>query len=603
MTLERQAATVPQRSSARMHRMPAGDLAELTRGGGGAATVRRLAVSERSARMIVLYGLLHTLAEGPHDAGPLASPAAAWRLLTEAEAVDRSAADRSLMYPLTGIWAAHLFRRIRKVVEDEAPFWVDLGYLHAVAATAAIRAGLEFTIDIPVRDGAAVLPGLGHAVFTGLDAVPARVESRAGATTVIAGGKRVTVAPGAPGWRPAVVCAAERSGARLVFVLDDFDPYRDLRGYSRPAPLPPGEADRWRSLTTEAWEMLVDQDKAAAESIAAALTVLVPIPAARPLRPLSASCDEAFAAVLASMPDDAEQLAATLVHETQHVRLGAVLHLFRFVEGDPGPRLYAPWRDDPRPLPGLLQGVYAFIGITDFYRSRGHALAAFEVALWRRQLRRVLTTLEGHRALTPLGRRLVANLAEPVARWAAEPIDEWLRGWGETAADDHFGQWRCHHLPVPAERAEALAAAWLAGRVCPRGDEGPDPDPVVDRGVERLDSRAILIRLRLGWPEVFERIRQAPAGVGEHVAGALPADVHLVAGEPEAALRSYERHVAADPGDPRGWLGLGLALTALGEPPEFLMRRPELVRAVARGIARRGVTVPAQSLVRWFEYR
>ena len=27
---------------------------------------------------------------------------------------------------------------------------------------------------------------------------------------------------------------------------------------------------------------------------------------------------------------------------------------------------YAPWRDDPRPISGLLQGIYAFVCITEF---------------------------------------------------------------------------------------------------------------------------------------------------------------------------------------------------------------------------------------------
>ncbi|GAB2617740.1 HEXXH motif domain-containing protein [Paractinoplanes abujensis] len=583
------------------HRVPAVDFAQLTHGRGTAEAVRRLAVSERSARMIVLYGLLHTLAAGRHDVGPLAPPAEAWRLITEAESADRAAAEQTMMYPLTGIWAAHVFRRLRGVIADPAPLWLDLGHLHALAAASAVRAGLDFTIDIPVRDGLAVLPGLGYATFPAVDAGTAQVEARSGVVTMTNGDRRVPVASGASDWHPAVRCVAETDGAHLEVILDDFDPYRNLQGYSAAPQLDPGDVERWRTLLTGAWRILVEQDRTAAESVAATLTVLVPIPRGKPLRPLSASCDEAFAAVLASMPDDEEQLASTLVHETQHVRLGAVLHLFRFVADRPAARLYAPWRDDPRPLPGLLQGVYAFTGVTDFYRGRGHAVATFEVALWRHQLNRVLAGLREHPALTPAGRLLVGNLAETVQQWLSEPIDPRLRALGEAAAADHFGQWRCYHLPVPDDTVDALTTAWLTGRPCPAVPEAADPDPVVDIGVGRLDSRAVLTRIRLGDPEEFARLRAAPAEAGRVVAGTLEADFSYVAGDYHDARDRYDRHLAANPGDPHGWLGLGLTLAALGEAPKTLLARPELVRAVARRIADRGGTASARSLVDWFE--
>ncbi|MET8150793.1 aKG-HExxH-type peptide beta-hydroxylase [Actinoplanes sp. NPDC049668] len=53
-----------------------------------------------------------------------------------------------------------------------------------------------------------------------------------------------------------------------------------------------------------------------------------------------------------------------------------------------GRRYYVGWRDDPGPLSGLLQGLYAFAGVTDFWRvhrERSGALTQFEFALWHRQ--------------------------------------------------------------------------------------------------------------------------------------------------------------------------------------------------------------------------
>jgi hypothetical protein len=37
---------------------------------------------------------------------------------------------------------------------------------------------------------------------------------------------------------------------------------------------------------------------------------------------------------------------------------------------DDGHRYYVPWRDDPRPISGLLQGAYAYLGVTGFWRTR-----------------------------------------------------------------------------------------------------------------------------------------------------------------------------------------------------------------------------------------
>ncbi|GAA3300168.1 hypothetical protein GCM10020295_40210 [Streptomyces cinereospinus] len=103
------------------------------------------------------------------------------------------------------------------------------------------------------------------------------------------------------------------------------------------------------------------------------------------------------------------------MHEFQHIKLGALINLGPLTEPppDPGPPeelFYAPWRDDPRPLEGLLQGIYAFFGVARFWRAHRRTadaayvpLAHFEFALWRAQVWSVLTEAHGHRLLTPLG--------------------------------------------------------------------------------------------------------------------------------------------------------------------------------------------------------
>lgn len=70
-----------------------------------------------------------------------------------------------------------------------------------------------------------------------------------------------------------------------------------------------------------------------------------------------------------SEPPDAETLAVSLIHELQNIKLGALLHLLTLTGDDDGSLYYAPWRDDPGPLGGFLQGIYAFFGITEFWST------------------------------------------------------------------------------------------------------------------------------------------------------------------------------------------------------------------------------------------
>lgn len=377
-------------------------------------------------------------------------------------------------------------------------------------------------------------------------------------------------------------CESQVDGARIVFNLDDVDPYRDLRGYSAADPLEDEDLRRWQETTDGAWRILVKQNRRRAERVAAALGTVVPLPPAEPYRPLSASCDEAYATIMASMPDDPAQLAATLVHETQHVILGAMTHLFRFVDEAHGPAVYAPWRDDPRPLSGMLQGSYAFVGVTDHYRQSPEPIDQFEFALWRRQLNRVLTDLGGDKRLSEHGHELIAGLAATVAKWADTPVPQDVHGLAATAAIDHYGQWRALHIRPDQGWVERAARAWSGKAACPAIDSDPDTAPVTDTSARWLDARAVLARVRLEDPAGFAELSAKPGEVAERVPGTVPADVALIAGDAAAALDGYRERLCEQPGDYRAWSGLGLALAALGRPNRVLDRRPELVRALAR---------------------
>ncbi|MFL4904615.1 hypothetical protein ACJ6WF_15875 [Streptomyces sp. MMS24-I2-30] len=221
--------------------------------------------------------------------------------------------------------------------------------------------------------------------------------------------------------------------------------------------------------------------------------------------------------------------------------------------------------------------------MTAFWRARRSAdggpaalLAHFEFALWRRQTWAVLTVLGERPALTAAGRRLVEGLRAALAPWLDEPVPQPAARLAELSAVHHRGVWRSCHVRPDKEAVRAVAAALATGGALPDADVPALPDGTVEpdpRGC-RLDVLALLARLRLTDPPAFARLRD---GHGT-LPGATPADLALVAGDPERAHALY----AAGLDRPGAWAGLALALRERGTPPvRLLAERPEFVRAVA----------------------
>ncbi|MEU7800218.1 HEXXH motif domain-containing protein [Micromonospora arborensis] len=566
----------------------------LARGAGDERTITALWRSERSWRLIVLRALLDSCAARPDVTGPLASVADAWQLLAEAHAADPVVTEDVLAQPQVGIWAAHTLRRLLGDPDPSLPLWMDVGYLHALAAASAVRAGLSFDLDIPARDGAAVLPTVGAASIRP-DVLVVRVRARAGQVELVSAAATIRCSAADPNWHAPILVEVHADGVGLRVELHDRDVYRDLRGPSAPQPLSAPEIVRWHALLARAWELLVSQQRDRAQAIAETLRSVVPVPRRARFRQLSASGAEAFGGVLLSEPDDAAQLAVTLVHESQHHKLGALSHLLTLVEGGGDIRYYAPWRDDPRPLAGLLQGAYAFVGITQFWRSHRHhapsgerAAADFEFALWRRQTLGVLRVLAASGRLTGHGQRFVDTLYTELEACQEDPVPAAALDAACAVAVDHRAMWRGHNVRVdPADR-EALAAAWE------RRD--PTAEAVVGRTVLAappeglLDARAVLRRYLLVDPAAFGRLRAAPDEVGARVAGTTAADLALVAGDLERARAGYLDELREDATSVHGWVGLGL--TQLDRPADPVTRAllgcPELVLAVVDGLRSRG---------------
>lgn len=547
-----------------------------------------LLAAELSRRLLLLRMLDDAAGLGP-----------AWDLLSEAQRRAPSVVDDLLLYPQTGMWLATALRQVRGTTpRDEPPRWVVLGHFCALAAVAGLRAGLDFTVEVPVRHGRVPLPTLGCAVLpTTTPWATATVRSEGGRTLIETPGATVPLPlpphSAAPGWHPVRRLAVGPADRRFELVLDDVDPYRTYPEPTEPTPLSEGAAEQWRRLLERAWTVLLRQQPGTAEAIRRGVLSLSPTPARGRFRPRSVSSGDAFGGIEASEPDDAVQLAATLVHEFQHTKLGGLLHLTPLSSDADGlgPDLwYAPWRDDPRPMAGLLQGIYAFVGVARFWRAHrraaddGSALAHFEFALWREQVARAMAQIHRHPRLTPLGAALLDTLRDHCAQWLQEPVPTDHLALARLCAADHVARWRAHHLrPAPAAVDETVRA-YLDGAPGPPPSLAAEPKVVPEPAARGLDSVAILVRYRL----TADGPQEEPEKAADRVTGALTGDALLAAGDATAAQHAYLAHLTAHPGHPAAWAGLGSALTATGTAPaaaHLLRHHPEQARTLHKALS------------------
>ncbi|WEO95375.1 HEXXH motif-containing putative peptide modification protein [Streptomyces sp. FXJ1.172] len=375
-------------------------------------------------RMLLLKALLVRV----ERAGASLTPAARgrfeadWALLERAEHADPAAVRALLDYPMTGAWLT------AALAADEGPALEgQLAQLSGVALAAAVRAGCAVSGERAVPSGVLVLPGLGvlHCpsgrVLFGGDPGLVRIGDFAGRTEVL-------LARGGPGGRP-VGGGTGWSGLRALpgsaVLLDDLDPYRvpaqgigreALPAVGRPHSTPGRWAERW--LAARALLAAVDPDRVAENG--AVLRAVVPLaPSGRTHGPpMSATLRAAPGAMLSQLPDDADRLAEMLVHETQHTKL-ATLHELVPLYRPGGARYRVGWRTDPRPVPGVLQGAYAHLALTDLWRRvragpagpdgwRTRAGHQFEVS-WD-QVGEALSILRESDELTFTGREFVQEM-------------------------------------------------------------------------------------------------------------------------------------------------------------------------------------------------
>ena len=495
---------------------------------------------------------------------------AGYDLLGRLQARNADAHKWLLSLPHLGGW---IHDCLIKLGQGEA---ADFGHFAGMAAAAAVRVGMPFELDVPVRDGRVLLPGLGSL----------RITDETAWITLSCDGRRVKaddhfeadwsllVPDNGSGkvvshWSGTPMVRATAGELTWEVLLETEDRYLDR--YTRPMyrGLPARELHLWfwRRRIQSAWEILA-RHRWAAEPMADGISVIVPLRPKSGYHLVGATSPAAFGAIATSWPPDAETMAETLVHEFQHVKLSGLMDMVQLVESG-GELVYAPWRPDPRPADVLLQGAYAYLGIVRFWREQRHAeadpdeilRAHAQFARWRSAIELAVRVMILRRALTPAGMYFARLL-----RARGKDLDSGLvpgnaQEIAEEAALDHWLTWQVRHVAIDHSGVENLAAAYQRGELF---SDQAAPEAWIQENARPVDDlpRSRLLTMRYLGPARYRELCTNRRVLPDE------ADVLLVNRKTNAAIRAYRDRIADSRNpQPEAWIGLALALHQLPASP------------------------------------
>jgi len=505
------------------------EFASLAAGGGSEPAIAKLIAGQLAKRRLLIWGVVRDARE---QGLPVEEPV---ELLRRVHAQSSAVLDDVLLHPQVDAWAAD-FPRTRAV-----------GYLSALVAAAAIRAGLPFSLRLRPVAGVVTLPGLGS-------------FAAGGDPTALVFDGQTLMSDGAPAVlrAPRIIDLTDLGGPTVT--IEDADRYRDQ--YRMPVVDRFSQADRFAALWREAWALLAAEFPVHARATRMILRSFVPLVPSGDGTERSASSGRASGAIAMALPRTAESMALLVLHETQHLKLHALVDLIDLTAAGGQGRYHAPWRGDPRPVRGLLQGTYAHLGVTEFWRSR----RARQFAYWRRQTGRAAATLAGSGELTAAGARFVEGIRATLDGWAHDPVGAADLQVAEVGAVVNDLRWRLAHRSTPPDALSRLVTAWHDGSARP-GVSG------ALRAGSPAEAR-ILAAIRSDRPDL-------PLG-----------DRLLLAGEPGAAADEYAHRIAKDAATDDDWAGLA---AALGGCPQ-----PEVPRDLYRALLPGRPDLDPRDVLRWW---
>ena len=433
------------------HRLDQGDLTALAAGLGGASAVRALRAGQLSRHLLLLKFVSE---QWPADRQDLDAA-----VVTLAEAQQRAPEMYAelLSDPLVGAWLTRTTRHLCHPESAAAELPADLGHLGGLAASAAVRLGLEADLAGHARQGRLTLPGLGEAVLPDGADRAVRLSVTGGRVTVLAGTGTTTVPSAGSSWHELRLLTARHDGLACAVHVEDGNPYRD--GYHAPPSgrLSAEEAGRWQDLFATAWDMICRHLSDRAAELVAGLRAVVPLVDDGSGAARSGTARDSIGALGLTRPRSGEDFVITIVHEFQHSKMSAVLDLVELYHPGGAERHFAPWRTDARPTAGLIQGVYAFLGVADAWsRLRAEPaleqLATLQLAVVREQVRAGLVALEGSAELTAEGRHFTAGMRVATDRLLAERLSEQACREAAAALADRRQAWQRRHPGLTTAR-------------------------------------------------------------------------------------------------------------------------------------------------------
>ncbi|WP_231954177.1 aKG-HExxH-type peptide beta-hydroxylase [Actinoplanes derwentensis] len=304
-----------------------------------------------------------------------------------------------------------------------------------MAVAVALRCGATTRLELPDHlSGRLTLPTAGRVRLPGAPGRPLTADVAAGRALITRDGRKAT------GWTPAAWLGEGHRITLGPLLLTGDQPAAD------PAV--------WRELFDRALAGLTRRHQGVAAELGVALRQILPIgtPAGGQT---SGTFHHAFGAIATSRPDSPQALALTLAHELQHNKLVAIDHLMPLVR--PGCRelYYAPWRNDRRPLIGLIHGVYAHVGVAGFWHGeleaglsgRAQQHAEVEFARWSAASADVTAGLRENPWLTPAGRDLVRALHSRIRDWKGHRSSVSAMAVADARRSRHRDRWRGRTAP------------------------------------------------------------------------------------------------------------------------------------------------------------
>ncbi|MBH0776619.1 aKG-HExxH-type peptide beta-hydroxylase [Nocardia bovistercoris] len=341
---------------------------------------------------------------------------------------------------------------------------------------------------------------------------------------------------------------------------------------------------RWTDILAGCWSRITALSPALGSEMTLGIRALVPVTSPDRRLHLSGSFHEAPGMVTISLGTE-WQITEALVHEHGHQKLNALMNLDPLVVGPTTEAMYySPWRDDARPLTGVLHAVYTFTAVLGFYQlmpddlngEDGPGLGrAYRIG---RQVEAGIAELRDNATLSPFGSALVDALERQCEhhRAAIPAPPSSVKTHEDDVLREHRERWRDSHPYLGSPGPGTATAA--------RNGDGTDqtilfalglpgdwsPDPLL---TDWYPGDVILDRVRLFESErrLEELSKVLAARDTLTLVGALAAghSAYVVGDYTEAASR-YAECVRHAPTSPYLWQCFAFALRHRGHYDDAL---------------------------------